>query len=491
MKLYSNDFIIVEHQYIALFKMYKNSTFISILLAYLSYYNISIAAEDQPSAYQAIRTQLEQEFKQAYPEQIIANGEVKKLELVAAETQWGVFPPYQTNVWAYNGQVPAPVIRIQLGDTLELKLTNRLPQPTTIHWHGIRVPNAMDGVPGVTQPKIAVGESFVYRFTPKDAGTFWFHPHFNSAEQIERGLYGVLIVEDSNEPQYSQDLVMVLDDWLLEKNAQIYDQFVTRHDLAHDGRWGNLQTVNGRHQPVIPVTPGERIRLRLVNVANGRVFSPAFPDLSPQIFAVDGMLAAQPFPLNNFLLSPGNRIDLDITIPNTYAGKKLEIINTFSRKPTRLAILQVAKNAPVETPQFKPPQAKHFPNWLKAAYMPVTQHYELDAKRGGKYGISWTINDQAWPDSTTQTLEYGRFTRIRLSNKSARLHPMHLHGQFFRVIARNGAVERENFWRDTVLLKRRETVDIVLMPIDKGLWAHHCHILEHAEAGMMNMIKVE
>ncbi|WP_230991015.1 multicopper oxidase domain-containing protein, partial [Bathymodiolus platifrons methanotrophic gill symbiont] len=93
------------------------------------------------------------------------------------EDNVGIIPPYQTSVWAYNGMVPGPVIRIKLGETLQLKLTNNLPQATTIHWHGVRVPNAMDGVPGVTQPPVQPGESFTYQFTPKDAGTFWFHPH--------------------------------------------------------------------------------------------------------------------------------------------------------------------------------------------------------------------------------------------------------------------------------------------------------------------------
>ena len=294
--------------------------------------------------------QLETEFAGAYPVNSEQTGTIKNVELVAAPNEWAIFPPYQTAVWAYNEQISGPVIRIKLGDTLKVKLWNKLPQPTTIHWHGVRVPNAMDGVPGVNQPPIQPGESFTYEFTPKDAGTFWFHPHLNSAEQVERGLHGVLIVEDPDDPVYSRELVMVIDDWKLDKGGKINPNFVTRHDLSHDGRWGNILTINGRYNPTFTVNPGERIRVRMVNVANGRVFSPFIKELSPIVIAVDGMLTGDPIPLQRFALSPGNRIDLDITIPKHMAGQKLPILNIFSRRVNTLGFLQVSDAQSVETP---------------------------------------------------------------------------------------------------------------------------------------------
>src|SRR5207253_4788676 len=135
-----------------------------------------------------------------------------------------------------------PVLRVRLGDTVRATLVNDLPQPTTIHWHGVRLPNAMDGVPGVAQPPVEPGQRFTYEFTPKDAGTFWFHPHLRASEQVERGLFGVLIVEDAQPAPYARDLVWVLDDWLLDEGGpgrerQIFGEFNTPHDLAHDGRW--------------------------------------------------------------------------------------------------------------------------------------------------------------------------------------------------------------------------------------------------------------
>ena len=470
-----------------------NVRFLNYFLFFLIVFPIQLFAQTADTAF--IRSEsvlkLEQAFQQAYPENRNATGHVVNVELVASETQWGIIPPYTTQVWSYNGKIPGPVIRIKLGDTLKLKLTNKLPQETTIHWHGIRVPNAMDGVPGVTQPAIKPNESFTYEFTPKDAGTFWFHPHVNAAEQIERGLHGVLIVEDTDEPPYSQDLVFVLDDWLLDKSAEIYSQFVTRHDLAHDGRWGNVLTVNGKLKPVFNVKAGQRIRIRMVNVANGRVFSPVMQDLNAMVIAVDGMLTEKAFSLQGFPLAPGNRMDLDITIPKALMGKKLEIKNNFSRTPSTIAYLQVDNKELVKMPEFDFPKAKSFPLWADAINQPVAHEFLLNAKRGGAYGIQWTINNNAWPETSNTVLRAGQFYKLRFNNKSPRLHPMHLHGQFFKVIARNGQQVEENYWRDTVLLRRKETVDIGIIPLDKGLWANHCHILEHAEAGMMSVIRVE
>jgi hypothetical protein len=130
------------------------------------------------------------EFRGSYPEDAQPRGVVREVTLTAAPTVVSLLDGRPLAVWAYNGQVPGPVLRVRLGETLRVTLVNGLPQPTTIHWHGVRVPNAMDGTPGVTQPPVAPGETFVYEFTPKDAGTFWFHPHLRASEQVARGLFG-------------------------------------------------------------------------------------------------------------------------------------------------------------------------------------------------------------------------------------------------------------------------------------------------------------
>ena len=446
----------------------------------------------------AIRGALLKEFRGAYPAEAVATGRVVEVEIEAAPASADLGIGRPVEVWAYNGSVPGPTIRLRLGDTLRVKLTNHLPAPTTIHWHGVRVPNAMDGVPGVTQPPVAPGETFVYEFTPKDAGTFWFHPHVRSSEQLERGLYGVLVVEDPAPRPYSRDVVWVLDDWLLAADGRIAEPFNTRHDLAHDGRWGNRITVNGRTLPAIAVEPGERIRLRLLNVANGRVFAPDFSRFEEaQAIAFDGLYAAAPSPITGIELAPGNRVDLDLVVPRSTAGRRILIVDRFTRSPIPLAELVVG-NTPVTTPRFPTPARASVPAWKAAATVAADYTITLAARAGGPYGIEWTLNDRVMrheegaphEHASDYVLTSARWAKLRFVNGSARLHPMHIHGAFFKVLARDGHPLDERHWRDTVLVRPRETVDIGLVPLDIGRWMLHCHILEHAESGMMTLVDV-
>jgi FtsP/CotA-like multicopper oxidase with cupredoxin domain len=437
------------------------------------------------------------EFAGSYPERAAPNGVVRDLALRAAPATVPLFNGRPLAVWAYNGQVPGPTIRLRLGETLRVKFTNALPQPTTIHWHGVRVPNAMDGTPGISQPPIQPGETFVYEFTPKDAGTFWFHPHLRASEQVERGLYGVLIVDDAQPPPYTRDVVWVLDDWLLTPGGEIFPEFNTRHDLAHDGRWGDVITVNGDTAARLEVKAGERIRLRLLNVANGRVFAPDFGPLAEgaRAIAVDGMYAARPLAASGFELAPGNRLDVDLTIPPSLRGRTVTIEDHFTGRPLRLAEIAIA-DAVVETPRFPSPATAHVPAWARAPSLPLRVEYRLNARAGGKFGIEWTLNNEAFDHDRPhvhhggQLLPFGELSKLRFTNESFRIHPMHLHGQFFKVVSRNGRPVDEGHWRDTVLLRAKDVVDVALVPEDEGVWMLHCHILEHAEAGMMTTFEV-
>ena len=459
---------------------------------------LALAPGDEAShGPEAVAARLVREFRGSYPLEARPGGKVVDVEIVAAPVELEMLDGRRLAVWAYNGTVPGPEIRIRLGDTVRARFTNRLPQPTTIHWHGVRLPNAMDGVPYVTQPPVQPGESFTYEFTPKDAGTFWFHPHVRSSEQVERGLYGVLVVEDPAPPPYSRDLVWVLDDWLLDPSGRIHEQFNTRHDLAHDGRWGNVATVNGRVRPAFAARPGERLRLRLLNSANGRAFAPDFTGLSGAAIAFDGMYAAEPLPIAGLELAPGNRVDLDIVIPRDAGGQRFTIVDRFTRTPFPLATIEVAGDA-VETPVFASPAAAHVPRWRDADNRPADVQIALNARAGGPYGIEWTLDGKVMRHDGAEhhhheapySLRQGRWAKLRFVNESARLHPMHIHGQFFKVLARGGRPVDERHWRDTVLVRPRETVDIGLVPLDVGLWMLHCHILEHAESGMMTLVEV-
>src|SRR5262245_6192562 len=439
---------------------------------------------------------LARELAGAYPERAAPTGAVRTFDIEAREAELPLVEGGKLRVWAYNGQVPGPELRIRLGETLRVRFTNRLPQPTTIHWHGVRVPNGMDGVPHVTQPPVERGGAFTYEFTPKDAGTFWFHPHVRSSEQVERGLYGVLVVEDRAPPPYSRDVVWVLDDWLLDETHQIFDRFNTMHDLMHDGRWGNFVTVNGRTNSVLDARGGERIRLRLLNASNGRIYAPDFGALDPRIIAVDGLYLARPIPLDRFELAPGNRLDLDITVPAGPASRSLEVVDRFyAERPNHLADIVVDGTTDRPAPAFASPAHARVPVWSAGLSIPVTKEIRIDARRGGSYGIEWTFNNEAFAGHAHHgppllTMERGAWVRLRFVNASFRLHPIHLHGMFFRLLARNGTPVDEPFFRDTVLMHSKETIDIGLVPLDAGRWMMHCHILEHAEAGMMTLFEV-
>ncbi len=396
----------------------------------------------------------------------------------------------KTAVWQYNGQIPGPVLRAKADTILTVRLNNKLEEPTTIHWHGLRTDNAMDGVPGVTQDPVMPGDSFEYRLRLEEAGTFWYHPHFNNSEQIERGLKGVLIVDEKEQLPWSRDTIWLLDDWSLQKDGTIYPNFNTPHDLMHDGRWGNVSTINGEYQPDFKVKPGERIRLRVINGANARVFSPHFQGLSARVIAVDGRPVSRFFALDNFMLSPGNRLDLDIVIPTDAAGKTFEVTDNFPQKKYLLAAIHVKDEPALTTPRFEPPISDNFIPARIFDNVPVTKTWELSAFRGGELGIGWGMNQKLWPDSDTAAFKLGTPQKIVFNNTSSRLHPMHIHGVFFRVLERNGSPAVEPFTRDTVLIGPRENVVIGLVPEHKGIWATHCHILEHAEAGMMTTVEV-
>ena len=445
------------------------------------------------SCREPVEARLAREFDGAYASAPAAEGPVRSFDLTAAEAEVAVAGTARLRVWAYNGQVPGPTLRIRLGETLRVRFTNRLPEETTIHWHGVRVPNGMDGVPNLTQHPIAPNESFTYQFTPREAGTFWFHPHVRASEQVERGLYGLLVVEDREPSPYTREEAWVLDDWLLGADGQLVTRFNTLHDLAHDGRWGNVVTVNGSPAAVLRLRPSDRVRLRILNASNGRVYAPDFSGLSAAIIAVDGTYLREPVPLGRFELAPGNRLDLDLRLASSPAGP-IEIADRFyPARPNPLAQV-VAEPGAGQPPEFPSPARAKVPSWREGLSAKVLQEFRLNARQGGRYGIEWTINGEAFSGhdhaKVALRLRQGAFARLRFVNESYRLHPIHLHGMFFKVLARDGAPVDEPFFRDTVLVHGKETVDVGVVPLDEGAWMMHCHVLEHAEAGMMTLLGV-
>ena len=420
----------------------------------------------------------------------------------------------QTPVWCFNGSVPGPEIRVRQGDKLRVVVDNNLAEETTVHWHGIRLPNAMDGVPHLTQKPIAVGGQFIYEFVVPDAGTYWYHPHMNSAEQIGRGLYGALIVEEQEPIQVDRDLVWVLDDWRLQKDASIQNSFGQMHDMSHGGRIGNVATVNGRIVEEFAVRSGERIRLRLINAANARVFSLLFEEHEPYVIAIDGQ-PVTPHKAENNQLTLGSAMRMDVVIDMTHTpGKRIRVIDGFYRSQEyrlldvvysdQAPLREHALDATMQLPANPIPEpdlnnAERYGVVFGGGAMGGMQGATLNGQwvdlrtLAQQHGILWAINDTALADPKSEvwlTLKLGKSYVFNLNNNSAWPHPIHLHGHSFRVLARDGNPTTHREWQDTILLMPSEQADIAFVADNPGDWMFHCHILEHQMSGMSRTIRV-
>lgn len=406
----------------------------------------------------------------------------------------------QTSVWGYEGAVPGPELRFRQGERLRVEVENLLPADTTVHFHGIRLPNAMDGVPELTQPPIAAsGGRFVYEFALPDAGTYWYHPHLGSPEQVARGLYGALIVEETAPPAVDRDVVWMLGDWRLDRDARIVGNFGNFMDASHAGRIGNTVTVNGAIRETFDVRAGERVRLRLVNAANARIFALEFQGHAPLVIALDGHPVAPHRPEGGrVVLGPAMRADLLLDATGE-PGLAYPVVDDFYRRRAyRLLDLRYAKEPlrggragaapPIMAPNTMPEPERDRAERHRVIFgggmmggMPMT--------RGG----AWTVNGISVKEHDHHpilTLGLGRSYILDLVNDTQWHHPIHLHGHAFRVFSRNGRPTRYREWLDTVLLAPRERAEIVFVADNPGDWMFHCHVLEHQASGMMAVIRV-
>jgi FtsP/CotA-like multicopper oxidase with cupredoxin domain len=410
-----------------------------------------------------------------------------------------------TGVWAYNETVPGPEIRVRQGETVRVTARNGLDQPTTVHWHGVRLPNAMDGVPDVTQKAIPPGGEFTYEFEAIDAGSFWYHPHFNSPEQQGRGLSGPLIVEESDPIAVDRDITWVIDDWVLRDTAQIDDSFGHRMQMSHGGRVGNTVTVNGRVPGDFRVRAGERIRLRLINVANARTFSLDFGDLKPTVIALDGQpVAPHEPPGGRVVVAAAQRTDLVIDMAGR-PGDRVRLTDRYYRGQTyEFLTVQYGDAPPLRESPLDAPVALAA-NPLPVPVLDDQAQRERIVLEGGAMGRFppgaqrffeksqfWFVNGLPDKGRTAPLIEIarGRTCVIELVNQTGWEHPMHLHGFAFRVLARNGAPNMRGEWLDTVLVGPQETVEIAFVADNPGDWLFHCHILEHMAAGMSGIVRV-
>jgi FtsP/CotA-like multicopper oxidase with cupredoxin domain len=408
-----------------------------------------------------------------------------------------------TGVWAYNGSVPGPVLRARQGDRLRVHVANDLIEATTVHWHGIRLPNAMDGVPYITQRPIEPGTGFTYEFTLPDAGTFFYHPHQRSYEQVGRGLAGALIVEERTPPAVDRDVLWVLGDYRLNADASVRGGFGNYMDASHAGRIGNTVTLNGRLPETFRVRSGERIRLRLVNAAPARVFALEFRGHRPWVIALDGQ-PVEPHepPGGAVLLGPAMRADLILDMTAAPGSRHAVHDGFYRRLAYNLVDLAYGDEAPLRKSAGDPPRLADNP--LAEPDMRSAERHRIvftggmmGDMRGLRRGMAWAVNgiangcgDSGLPFEPLLVLRKGRSYVLDLVNDTRWHHPIHLHGHAFRVVSRNGRATRHREWLDTVMLEPRERAEIAFVADNPGDWMFHCHVLEHQASGMMSCIRV-
>ncbi|MGI3212761.1 multicopper oxidase family protein [Roseovarius tibetensis] len=413
-----------------------------------------------------------------------------------------------TSIWGYEGRAPGPAIRVLQGERVRRRLVNDLPEPTSVHWHGIRIDNAMDGVSGLTQEAVAPGQAFDYDFVAPDAGTYWYHAHNRSWVQVARGLHGPLIVEEADPPEVDHEETLVLDDWLLDpETALIDDSFDQPMAMSHGGRIGNLITTNGRFDLSIPVARHMRLRLRIINASNARIFPLQLGGLRGWAVALDGMPLAVPEPLEDVLvLAPAQRADLIVDV-TAEAGETAHLvrIGDDDRPASQVAfpVSGTATQSPRAAPAVLPPNtgdglgsladARPLRLVMSGGAMGRMDSALLGGERLGfralaAQGRFWAFNDMA---EMTQVpladLSIGEPVRLEIVNETVFPHAMHLHGMHFREI-RDGRTVGP--MRDTLLLAAQETREIGFVADNPGDWLFHCHMLSHAESGMMTWLRV-
>ena len=426
-----------------------------------------------------------------------------------------------THVWAYNGGVPGPVLRVRQSEPVRIVVENGLDQDTTVHWHGIRVPNAMDGVPGLTQPPIKSGESFNYEFTPSDAGTFWYHPHANSLEQIGRGLAGMLIVEEREGVAVDRDLLWMLQDWRLTKDekardAEIASGFGSMMDAAMAGRVGNIVTINGVAPADLTVRAGERIRLRLANAALARIMALRFEGHRPIVIAIDGQPCEPHEPEDGrVVLGPAMRIDIVLDMQGK-PGSRYAVIDDFydglaytltslayENSPPLRDLRQDSFRALPDNPLPEPDLAHALKQEIilqggmmgggKLSGVGGMKGMAMPGMNGGPVwainGVSMTGDGMAGM-TPLFTLQRGQSCRLTMRNETAWWHTMHIHGFSMLVLSRNGQTVPHRQWQDTVLMAPKDTVECAFVADNPGEWMLHCHVTDHQMTGLMTVFRV-
>ncbi|CAL1241904.1 multicopper oxidase family protein [Candidatus Methylocalor cossyra] len=457
---------------------------------------------------------------------------------------------------SYNKAIPGPVLRVSQGSEVVLRLRNRGDTETSLHAHGLRLENAFDGVPGVTQKAQRIGETREYRLRFPDPGVYWYHPHVRVDYALASGLYGTIVVTPSDAdywPRVNREMVMMLSDIALDPLGDRIPFFKGIVDHALMGRFGNVLLLNGEPSPRFSVQRGETVRLYLTNAANARVFNLAIPGARMKLIGTGMGRYAQESWIDSVVLAPGERRIVDVlfersgnhvlqhrthdeihplgivsvggrvadrSLAQTFTalrgkgevGNPMALKAILGKPPDKVLKLTMAMDPKL----MRASDGSHAEGHRMADGMAM-HHPKAVGPDKPDDGIEW---EDAMPSmnraSTSETVVWklvdgatgeegmairtwqfvrGDLVKIRLVNESTAMHPMyhpiHFHGQRFRVLAMNGVSNENDVWQDTVLVPRGATVDILLEASNPGSWVAHCHIAEHGQSGMMLPFQVK
>lgn len=419
---------------------------------------------------------------------------ILEIEIEAVIKDMEIVPGKMTPVWTYNGSLPGPLIKLNVGDRLIVHFKNRLPEATTIHWHGLRIPNAMDGAPGYTQDPIEPTGEFTYDYVVNDAGTFWYHPHINSAAQVGFGLYGPMVVEDPADPKvFGDELILMLSDMSIDENGQLMPPDIGTDFGDLFGREGEVLLVNGKLLPTLKVRQGKQQRWRVINAARTRYYTLRYKRSPLVVLGGQNGFASRTRTVDQLKLVPGERLDFVFTPPDA-PGTVDEFKwyptdrgygSTFNRLSEDIMKIETVADAAV-TPEPIPEQLRDIAaldiTGAKEQLLNLTIGY--DQNHNVSMGINGVHHDHAMPIEAAA----GETQVWTVRNDTDFSHPFHLHGFFFQVLGEDGILE----WKDTVDVPVKSEVKLAVQFDNRpGMWMYHCHILDHAEAGMMGHLHIK
>jgi len=402
----------------------------------------------------------------------------------------------ETEIFGFDGVTPGPALRYKQGDELAVRLVNKLDLPASIHWHGMRGDNAMDGVAPLTQSAIAPGGSFDYRRKLNDNGLFCYRPsvYGKTPELMGRGLKGLMLVDAPTPLVADTDLLLVLDDWRLDAQGKIDAGFGNPAEARGEGRIGPLLAVNGKAAPATPdIAPGARVRLRLANLANARIMILTFDGVKPYVIAIDSQPCDAFEPVRRSIpVAPGARFELMFDMPETEGAKARVILRGPDGADSDL-LVATATGAKLEKrpPIAAPPQNPELPPEIKLANAKKVDLVIAPSKE--RSGAGWTINGaqtRGYEGAPLFRVAAGTPVTLGFINKSATPLAMHVHGQCMRLL-HDLDDGWEPYWRNGVIIPAGKTKHVAFIPDSPGKWAIHDDILEHEAAGLAGWFQAD